>query len=123
MFADAFAGEPKDCDLAAILEAIRGEKYRHQVTRARELFAAWKKVCPALDSKLSPEAQAYDEFKKTLPAFCFSGTARSRKEPGEHSGFLQIDFDKLNGTLDALNEKLKSDPMSAVGLSAHRATA
>ena len=36
-----------------------------------------------------------DEVKKTLPAVCFSGTFKSRKDSEliEHSGFIVLDFD------------------------------
>lgn len=115
MFADAYSGEPKEVELGAILSAIRSGKYAKTITRARELFAAWKAVCPTLDSKQSPEAQAYNDFKKTLPAFCVSGTAKSRTEPLEHSGLLQVDFDGLNSTLPAVREKMKADAHIAFG--------
>ena len=115
MFENAFGKEPKSVTLGAIIAAIRSDKYADRSRRCRELFAAWKAVCPALDSKKSPEAKAYDDFKKTLPAFCISGTASSRTEPLEHSGLLQVDCDKLNGTLEALREKLKADPHVAFG--------
>jgi hypothetical protein len=109
MFKDAYGLEPEKVKLGAILDAIRTGKYAEKIQRARELFAGWKAVCPALNIKESPEAKAYDAFKKTLPAFCVSGTARSRKEPSEHSGLLQVDCDKLNGALGTLREKLKAD--------------
>lgn len=115
MFANAYAHQPKEVELGAILNAIRSDKYKDRIRRARELFAAWKAVCPALDSKESPEAKAYEAFKKKLPAFCMSGTAKSRKEPLKHSGLLQVDCDKLNGTLDTLREKLKADKHVALG--------
>lgn len=115
MFADAFASEPRDTTIAAVLEAIRGGRYAAQVAQARKLFAAWKRACPALDSKKSPEAKAYDDFKKTLPAFCMSGTAQDRKTPLAHSGLLQVDCDKLNGTLETLREQLRNDPYLAFG--------
>ena len=115
MFAGVTGQTPKDCDLVALLDAVRKGKWQEETSRARKLFAAWKAVCPTLDSKKSPEAQAYDAFKKTLPAFCISGTAASRTEPLEHSGLLQVDCDKLNGTLDTLRAQLKSDPHIAFG--------
>jgi hypothetical protein len=115
MFADAFGDEPKDADLGALLGEIRSGRWRAQIEKARELFADWKEVCPALDSKDSPEAKAYDHYKKTLATFCVSGRAKSRKEPLTHSGLLQVDCDKLNGKLDALREQLKADPHIAFG--------
>ena len=115
MFADAFGKTPKDCDLSALLDVIRSNRWQSKASRARELFGEWKAVCPTLDSKESAEAIAYDGFKKTLPAFCISGTAQDRTTPLEHSGLLQVDCDKLNGTLDTLREKIKSDPHVAFG--------
>ncbi|MHB8524482.1 MAG: BT4734/BF3469 family protein [Limisphaerales bacterium] len=115
MFADAYGLDARDCDLGAILDAIRDGKYAAQICNARQRFEAWRAVCPTLDCKKSSEAQAYERFKKTLPAFCVSGTAKSRTEPLEHSGLLQVDCDKLNGTADALREKLKGDPYVAFG--------
>ena len=118
MFRNAYAGKdesPRRVKLLSILDAIRNGEYEKQIRHARELFAAWKAVCPTLDNKKSPEAKAYDDFKKTLPAFCVSGTAASRTEPLQHSGLLQVDLDKLDGTLDGLREKLKADPHIAFG--------
>jgi hypothetical protein len=109
MFENAFGKVPEDTTLDAMLKAIRNGKYEKPIQRARQLFAAWKAVCPALDNKDSPQAKAYDNFKKTLPGFCISGTATSRQRPLEHSGLLQIDFDRLNGGLDALRNRLKVD--------------
>lgn len=115
MFANAYSGEPKEVELGALFGAMRGSKYAEKTRRARKLFAAWKAVCPKLDNKKSAEAGAYEGFKKTLPAFCVSGTARSRTEPLVHSGLLQVDCDKLNGALDNLRERLKSDKHVAFG--------
>ncbi|HEV7924503.1 MAG TPA: BT4734/BF3469 family protein [Verrucomicrobiae bacterium] len=115
MFVDAYGVEPKEATLGAILDAIRGPKYAKKTQRARALFSEWKAVCPDLDSKESPEAKAYDTFKKTFPAFCISGTAKSRTEPLEHSRLLQVDCDKLNRTLDTLRAKLKADKHVAFG--------
>lgn len=41
-----------------------------------------------------------DEVKKTLPAVCFSGTFKSRKDSEliEHSGFIVLDFDGVEDT-------------------------
>ncbi|MSU21631.1 MAG: hypothetical protein EXS30_09580, partial [Pedosphaera sp.] len=115
MFENAFGKEPATVALAAIVAVIQSDKYADRSRRCREMFNAWKAVCPALDSKKSHEAKVYDDFKKTLPAFCISGTAKSRTEPLVHSGLLQIDIDKLNGTLETLREKLKADPHIAFG--------
>src|SRR5436190_602889 len=60
MFENVYGIEPKEVELVAILNAIRSGKYKDRIRRARELFAAWKQVCPALDNKESPEAKIYD---------------------------------------------------------------
>jgi len=46
-----------------------------------------------------------DEFKKQLPAICFSGTFSKRNDAAilEHSGFICLDFDKYE-SLELLNE-------------------
>ena len=115
MFENAFGKVPKSVTLGAIISAIRSDKYADRSRRCREMFNAWKAACPTLDSKDSPEAKAYDNYKKTLPAFCMSGTAASRTEPLVHSGLIQIDCDKLNGTLETLREQLQADPHVSFG--------
>ena len=101
MFADAFAKAPKDCELATVIEAVRTGRYAAQVARLRELRAV--------------NVEAYQSEKRKLPAFLVSGTAASRTEPLEHSGFLQGDLDKLNGTLEAVRDRVKADPCVAFG--------
>lgn len=46
-----------------------------------------------------------DEFKKQLPAICFSGTFSKRNDAAilEHSGYICLDFDKYE-SLELLNE-------------------
>lgn len=109
MWPNAFGGNPVETDLASIIEAIKSPRWEDRIAEARKLLAAWVAVNPERDSNASHEAKAYSEFKKTLPAFCVSGTAKSRKEPLTHSNLLQIDFDKLNGDLEVLKEQLKMD--------------
>lgn len=101
MFADARGREAKVTTIGAIIDAIRGGRYGPAVARLRDLRAR--------------DAKAYQAAKRDLPAFCVSGTAASRTEPLEHSGLLQIDFDHLNGTLDTVRAKAKSDPHVAFG--------
>ena len=101
MFADAFAKAPKDCELATVIEAVRTGRYAAQVARLRELRAV--------------NVEAYQSEKRKLPAFLVSGTAASRTEPLEHSGFLQGDLDKLNGTLEAVRQQMLADTHGAFG--------
>lgn len=114
-FFQNFTATPQTVELADLLNEIRGNRYAEKIRRCRELFAAWKVVCPKLDNQESPEAQAYNALKKTLPAFTMSGTAQDRKTPLEHSGLLQVDLDKLNGTLEAVRAKVLNDPHVAFG--------
>lgn len=108
---------PSNVDLAGILESIRSGKWERQTARARELFEAWRAVNPHLDDKTSPAAKAYDAHKRTLPAFMVSGTATERKKEfiADHSGYLQIDLDKLNGTLESVRDMVRDDPHVAFG--------
>jgi hypothetical protein len=115
MFENAFGREPKEIELGVILRDIRGGKYAREIGRIRELLAIWKSINPSLDDKASPQAKAYEEFKRGLPAFCVSGTARGRKEALNHSGLLQVDLDNLGEVLIPLREKLKKDPHIAFG--------
>jgi hypothetical protein len=101
MFADAFAKAPRSVKLSAVLANIKGGKYRQRVEALRELCAK--------------DRRAYDREKRKLPAFCVSGTAKSRTEPLEHSGLLQVDLDGLNSTLPTVREKIKADPHVAFG--------
>jgi hypothetical protein len=115
IFADVRDTHPKHIGLSEVMEGIKNGRWHTQIQETRRLFFAWKAVCPSVDSKDSAEAQAYDAYKRTLPAFCVSGTAKDRKEPMEHSGLLQIDCDKVGSDLDALRQKLKEDKHVAFG--------
>lgn len=95
MFENAFAQAPHDADLSAILDTIRHGLYAAPVANLRKLRAS--------------DPEKYKTEKRNLPAFCVSGTAQDRKTPLVHSGLLQIDCDKLNGTLEGLRERLKAD--------------
>ena len=101
MFADAFAKEPRTVRLFSVLAAVKGDKYRLQVEALRELRTT--------------DPDAYSRDKRKLPAFCASGTAASRTEALEHSGLLQIDLDKLNGSLEAVRHQMLADPHIAFG--------
>src|SRR5690349_5916476 len=86
MFPNAFAkGRPRLVILSKLLEAIRNGKYSSQIKSLRQV--------------LHRDRNAYDQQKRSLPAFCISGTALTRTKPGEHSGLIQVDLDKLGGAL------------------------
>ena len=101
MFADAFSKAPRTVTLSAILANVKGGKYRLQVEALRELRAT--------------DPDGYGRDKRKLPAFCVSGTAASRTEALEHSGLLQVDLDKLNGTLEAVRQQMLANPHIAFG--------
>ncbi len=101
MFASAYGKEPQTVALDALLAAIAGDRYAAPIARLRELRQT--------------DPDAYAREKRSLPAFLVSGTAASRKEPLAHSGLLQVDLDKLNGTLPEVRAKVQSDPHVAFG--------
>ena len=101
MFADAFSKVPRTVRLFSVLAAVKGDKYRLQVEALRELRTT--------------DPDAYSRDKRKLPAFCVSGTAASRTEALEHSGLLQLDFDKLGGTLATVRQQMLADPHIAFG--------
>ncbi len=115
MFSDAFSGVPRTVTIGAVIAEIRGHTNRLHILHLRKLHEAWKAVCPALDSKKSDEAKAYDSAKKELPPFCVSGTARDRTTPLVHSGLLQIDIDHCRDRMADLIRKLKDDTHVAFG--------
>lgn len=111
MFGTVRAKQPKDTSLAAIIEAVRIGRWREPVEAIRRTYAA--ALAATGDAKKAKDAIA--ESKKALPAFCVSGTAKSRTEPVDHSDHLQLDFDGLGDSLPAVREKLKADPHVAFG--------
>ena len=111
MFANAYDGEAKQASLAAILEAIRTGRWREAIEPIRATYA---KVLAETGDTKSAKA-AIEAPKKWLAAFCISGTAKTRTEPLDHSGLLQVDLDGLNSRLPAIREKMKADPHVAFG--------
>jgi hypothetical protein len=111
MFADAFSKEPKDTTIAAVLEAVRTGRWREPIGAIRQNYAAT--LAETGDAKQAKAAVS--ELKKKLPAFCMSGAAKSRTEPLDHSGLLQVDLDSLNGNLEVVRQKMKADPHVAFG--------
>jgi hypothetical protein len=111
MFADAFAKEPREAGLDAILESIRTGRWRNVIEPIRHRYA--DVLAETQDAAKAKDAIA--DAKKRVPAFTMSGTANGRREPLTHSGVLQIDLDHLGEGLPALREKLKHDPHVAFG--------
>jgi VirE N-terminal domain len=92
---------PVDRSLDSVLADIQTGIYEQQISKLR--------------AYLPNQKDKYDAEKKRLRAFTVSGTAKNRKEPGEHSNLLQVDLDKLGDGLPALRERLKLDPHVAFG--------
>ena len=101
VFASATGNHPKERRLVEVLDDIRGVKHAAEIVALRNLLARDRKQ--------------YDARKKALPAFTVSGTAKSRTEPLQHSGLLQVDLDKLGDRLTGLRDRVKSDPHVAFG--------
>lgn len=115
MFPNVLPAPPANVKLAALLAKMAGDRYAQPIARARELFNAWRDICPTLDSKDSPQAKAYDAHKKTLPAFTMSGTCSDRRTPLAHSGLLQVDLDKLGNRLASVRAQVQADAHIAFG--------
>jgi hypothetical protein len=110
-FQNAFGEKPENRPLDDVLQAIRLGEYAALVASIRDTFQQiWNQTKDAHEAK-----KAIASPKKQLPAFCISGTAISRTEALDHSGFLQIDLDGLNESLPVFREKLKQDPYVAFG--------
>ena len=111
MFPNASVKTPKHCRLADVLRDIRGGQYAKPVASIRETFR--RVLDQTGDTKQAKGAIAAP--KKKLPAFCMSGTAKSRTEPLTHSGLLQIDLDGLGGKLETIRDKVRQDIHVAFG--------
>jgi putative DNA primase/helicase len=61
------------------------------------------------------DRNGYDREKRGLPAFTMSAACSDRTRLVSHSGLVQVDLDKLNGTLFEIRDKVKSDPHVAGG--------
>jgi len=84
----------------------------------RVKHGAWSNEVNAIRSEPNEEIQS--ELKKSLPCFAISGTFEKRGVEGllNHSGFISMDFDKLDN-LESMYNKLKFDPYTyAISLSA-----
>ena len=85
------------------LERIRTGKSKELVEKARE-------------AKTKKEA---DELKKQLPAVCFSGLFKKRKDSElvEHSGYIVLDFDNVTNITQKRNELIAVSYIKAVWVS------
>lgn len=85
------------------LERIRTGKSKELVEKARE-------------AKTKKEA---DELKKKLPAVCFSGLFKKRKDSElvEHSGYIVLDFDNVTNIAQKRNELIAVSYIKAVWVS------
>ncbi len=83
-FRNVTASKPRVIGIGTALKEIESGLYADRITELRELF------------QKSPDD--YREKKKTLPAFTFSGefSGRSKGSLRGASGFLVLDFDKLD---------------------------
>ena len=111
MFANAFGKIPRQVSLVKILDGTQAGRWREPVEPIRQTYTAT--LAATGDRKRAKDAIV--EAKKRLPAFCMSGTAKSRTAPLEHSNVLQIDVDGLGDSLPAVREKLKADPHVVFG--------
>ena len=85
---------------------------------SRVKHGAWSSEVKAIRNE--PNAEIQSELKKKLPCFSISGTFEKRGVEGllEHSGFISMDFDKLDN-LESMYDKIKNDPYTyAISLSA-----
>lgn len=102
MFASAHATAPKDCDAAAVVNAIRTGKWRNAVESVRSAYATTYAEARARgdDHAAATKAakRAVGEQKKALPAVAFSGTFSTRANAAllAHSGLLCADLDDLD---------------------------
>lgn len=85
---------PEDIDLTEYLENTRDGKWEDIVTKCRLILDHKERM----------------EFKKTMPTVTLSGTFRERKdsELKEHSNYISIDLDHLDG-LQVIKAKLEKD--------------
>lgn len=101
IFANAKSRTPQDVDLATVLGNIRSGHYQKKILALREIRVSNK--------------NQYNAQKTQLPAFTVSGTAKTRKEAGEHSNLIQVDLDALDEQLPELRKRLGADPHVAFG--------
>jgi hypothetical protein len=101
MFQDAYSSDPRNVDLARVLEAIHSGRWRAAIEQVRPLYLT--------------DPKRYERMKCLLPAFAMSGTGRTRREPLTHTGLLQVDMDHLGPRLDETRQAVQRDPHVAFG--------
>lgn len=100
IFNNAFRQGGRVASLQSVLDEIKGGSHRQQVTQLRMV-------------KDQHGVPAYTEAKRHLPSFTTSGTLGEDKQLANHSGFIQLDFDHLDGTLTSAKEAVAADPHTA----------
>lgn len=100
IFKNAFRQGGAVASLQSILDGIKDGAHQQQVAQLRR-------------TKELQGLQAYTEAKKHLPSFTTSGTIGEHKQLATRSGFVQLDFDHLNGTLTSAKESVAGDPHTA----------
>ena len=109
MVEDAMGEHPIPVAAAAVVMAIRSDKYQGRVENIRRVYAE------TLEQNGDHKAakKAVDLLKKRLPAVQWSGTftGRGDKALKDYSGLVCADLDGLDATLAAAaREKLRDDP-------------
>jgi len=100
IFNNAFRQGGRVASLQSVLDEIKGGSHRQQVAQLRVV-------------KDQLGVPAYTEAKKHLPSFTTSGTLGEDNTLEKHSGFIQLDFDHLDGTLASAKESVVADPHTA----------
>lgn len=95
IFKNIFDKQPYYAEVDKVLERIQKGASRQLVEEIRALL----------------DAERANGLKKNLPSVCFSGKFSERKDDKllEHSGFIVLDFDKLNDLRDR-QEDIINDP-------------
>ncbi|SKB27088.1 BT4734/BF3469 family protein [Daejeonella lutea] len=94
-----FKHEFKTIDLEAMLKSFRGDFFKPQIEKARQLY-------------LDQEFEKYTLLKNTLPAVTFSGTFSPTRTAGNlitYSSLIILDVDKAGEDLNSIKELLSKD--------------
>jgi putative DNA primase/helicase len=102
VFDNAFGASPRTVSLESVISDIRLERYAEQVKALRDLLNAG-------------DEDGYKRGKRGLPVFTLSALCSDRKTLVSHSGLIQADLDKLNGSLLEIRDRIKADPHVAGG--------
>lgn len=91
----------KELTISEVLNEIKSNKYKDQISRLRELIQADKK-------------EDYNSYKKNLPAVTFCATFdinRKRENLKNYNSIIVLDIDKLDSKdLENINSQFKEDP-------------